>query len=762
LKTSFGGSNSSWRRWNCSKWMVVLLLVGLIVGRVDVPRSAAAQGSLDADNIARATVFLAGVYDVPGGRAISCVGTGTFVSSDGLILTNAHNVTDSVRCPVDDIAVSLTLRLGEPPVPTYYAEVVDYNLGLDLAVLRVAREIDGRVIDRSMLSLPFVELGDSNQLRLDDTITVFGYPGLGEDPVESTRGTVVGFLAEANVGERAWIKTEASIPGVMSGGGAFDSQGRLIGIPTTAPAGTSGTALDCRRVQDTNGDSLVDSRDNCIPVAGFINALRPAALARGLVRAAQWGIRDRGHQFSGQVVAPAGDSAPTFGRLFFSPAVNEAGLPTTRVTQLPAGANSLYLFFDFANMRPGTVYELRVTVNGIPNPRFSLSPALWSGPERGLWYIGSSGQPWPNGTYEFTLFIEGIPVGDERITIGGPAQATPQFSDIAFGLLDFRGNVVGSGYVLPSGNVASALFIYRDMIDGIPWEQVWYYEGVEVPNGRVAGTWNLGPNGSTTISISNAQGLQPGRYRLELSIQGALSATADFVIAGAQQGAFAQVFENLRVANLLTDETLGSAGSTSFPNTITDLYALIDWRLLAPNTPWTYRWLLDGSTLFEHTEGWVAPESGSNFWIALGSDLHLPDGTYTLELRVGDLPPVTVSARVGLGQLPVVQGNTASGVRMSGQIVDAQTGEGIPGALFILLEAEFSVQDFVWDESQIFGVSLSDSQGRFEIARLLPRDALYSVVVVAAGYLPVSADGIVVEADAQEPVILRLEMNRDL
>jgi len=98
-------------------------------------------------------------------------------------------------------------------------------------------------------------------------------------------------------------------------------------------------------------------------------------------------------------------------------------------------------------------------------------------------------------------------------------------------------------------------------------------------------------------------------------------------------------------------------------------------------------------------------------------------------------------------------------------VVDARTGEGIPGVLFIVLEPQFSVVDFVWDEAQIFGMSLTDSRGRFEIDRLLPYGELYSVVIVADGYLPVTADAI--ELDPANPeladgrVEFRLELNRD-
>ncbi len=755
-----GGWSGFWRPWSFRLW-AGLMAAAILWGGIPLP--ARAQGALDFNNIFRATVFVASVYNTSAGRVISCVGSGTLVSPDGLILTNAHHVVDGERCRVEDIAVSLTIRLDEPPVLTYYAQVVNYDLGTDLAVLRINRQIDGRVIDPATLSLPFVELGDSGLLGLDSTITVFGYAGIGNESVTFARGTVLGFIAEPRGGDRAWLKTSATILGTMSGGGAYDQRGRLIGVPTTAPASRADAALDCRRVQDTNADGLVDNRDDCIPVGGFINALRPSTLARGLVRAARLGIRNGGHRFSAAVAASPSEGVPQFGPIHFSPGVNEAGLPTTFVTQMPANINSLYLFFDYANMRPGLVYELRTTINGAPSPLFSQAPALWGGGANGLWYIGSSGQVWPNGVYEFTLFIEGRPAGSARITIGGPPQPGPAFSDVVFGSLDLQGNILGSGYVLPTGNVAHARFIFRDMTDGLPWTQVWYYEGIEIRRNTEA--WRLGLSGSTTIPIENRDtGLLPGRYRVELWIEDRLATLADFVIAGAQTSAFAQIFEAVRFSDQMADDTPAGIVAESFPNTVEKLYAFVDWHLLGAGTPWSYRWLVDGEVLFEATEGWRGPESGTGFWLALGSDARLPDGSYTLELRIADLLLESRTVRVGLGQLSVTQQGQATGVRLFGQVVDAETGEGIPGVLFIVLEAEFSVEDFVWDESQIFGMSLTDSRGYFEIARLLSYGEFYSVIVQAAGYLPVAADGIELNPDdlsLNGQLELRLEMNRD-
>ncbi|MEL7673359.1 MAG: serine protease, partial [Chloroflexota bacterium] len=343
---------------------------------------------LNEDVIKRATVYLMQTYNNQNQPIISCVGSGTLISADGLILTNAHTALSSDTCRSDRVVIAVTVRTNEPPVPTYTAEVVESSAGLDLAVLRINGYLDGRPIEPGALSLPFVELGDSAAVALDDTITVVGYPDLGNSPVEVTRGTITGFTAEARAGDRAWVRTGAVIPGTMTGGGAYNREGKLIGIPTIAPGQVAGQAVDCRVLQDTNLDGRANQADACVPVGGFISALRPARVARGLARAAALGIR-QGPDLTSTVLAPP-EGEPSFSRLFFATRVNEAGVPANVVGSAPAGITSLYLFFDYQNMVNGMIYELRVTVDDVTEAIYSLPPSTWSGGRSGTWYIGSS------------------------------------------------------------------------------------------------------------------------------------------------------------------------------------------------------------------------------------------------------------------------------------------------------------------------------------------------------------------------------------
>ncbi|MBZ0309364.1 MAG: carboxypeptidase-like regulatory domain-containing protein, partial [Anaerolineae bacterium] len=539
-------------------------------------------------------------------------------------------------------------------------------------------------------------------------------------------------------------------------------QGQLVGIPTTAPvtsiAGVADTS--CQLIQDTNRDGLINNADVCIPVGGFINAIRPSAFAQSLLRGASLGLKIDTSDVSGS--QPSRSGTPVFRNLFFSPAVTESGMPTSVIGSLPAGSVSLYLFFDYANLSAESVYELRVTTNGIPNPIFSLAPVRWSGGENGLWYIGSANQPWANGIYEFTLFVNGVASATARITIGGTPETTPVFRDIVFGILDLRGNPLGNGFVLPTGNVAGARFIYQNMQNGVEWTSLWYYNGVEFS--RQTNTWDAGESGDATTSIQAAGGLLPGTYRLELYIQGRLAAKSDLVIAGAQQGAYTDIFTNLHFTTANNDtEALTASPINSFPTAVHDLYALFNWQQIGAGTLWTLRWSVDGNIFYERTLPWGMAESGDNYLIHLSDPTGIPDGTYRVELLINNLPLMSAQAQVGIGQLPIDRFAQASGVLLRGQILDATTRTGIPGVSFILISENFSVSEFVstWNQDMVYALAITDQNGEFQIDRPLQFGAPYSVVITANGYLPITADGVEITDKTVLPLNLTIYLTRD-
>jgi len=238
----------------------------------------------------QSVVQIEATVEIEGEEMVGWTGSGTIISSDGLILTNAHVVLSDRFYQVKNLIVSLTVAEDAPPVQTYYASIVQADEALDIAVIKPYQDLNGNPLNYSLLNLPFVPLGDSNQLRLGESINILGYPGIGGDTITLTRGEVSGFTSEEAYGNRAFIKTSGTIAGGNSGGLAVNEKGELIGVPTAVGSGDLSDAIvDCRALMDTNRDGYIDNNDTCVPTGGFINALRPINLAMELITAARAG-----------------------------------------------------------------------------------------------------------------------------------------------------------------------------------------------------------------------------------------------------------------------------------------------------------------------------------------------------------------------------------------------------------------------------------------------------------------------------------------
>ncbi|MDZ4670843.1 MAG: trypsin-like peptidase domain-containing protein [Phototrophicales bacterium] len=713
---------------------------------------------LDLDRIRRSTVYIMQIRTVGGIPIITCVGSGTIIDRSGLIITNAHNTVTNNACSGDTIIISLSILAEEPPVPSYYADIAQSDIGQDLALLRITRELSGRVVNRDALSLPFVELGNSTNVNLDETITVAGYPDVGNSSVETLRGTVSSFVSEPIGGDRSWIKTDTPIPGTMTGGGVYNQQGQLIGIPTTVPVRPLSADETCLLLADTNGDGLVNNRDSCVPIGGFINTIRPVNFVRPLQRGAALGIMLQ--RITQPVIQLEGGGDPTVSRLFIAPSEID-GMPTTVSSSLPTGTDSLYLFFDYRNMTPDTIYELRVTIDDRPSPTFSLAPVRWGGGQNGMWYIGSRGQVYPNGIYRFTLYINGLASGSREIIIGTPQQNTASFSNIAFGIEDGE-NLYGRNNILPTGIIVNARFIYRNISDGAQWAEIWYYGDTIIR--RNDSVWANDTRDTRIIRVEAPGGspLPSGRYRLELYLEGLLVATSDFVIAGAREGAFPRVFSNVRFTSADSLQVAVTNPSVrTFSTTTRQIYGLFDWEFIAPGTLWRVVWSVDNVAFYDQTLPWDNIETGQNFGMLLSSASRIPDGTYRLQLFMGPALLATFEAQVGIGQLPIDPFAQSTGVQMNGRVIDAETRVGIPNVSFIVISEDFSVEDFVWTANQVYTQATTDRNGRFQLERPLLFGLPYSVIVVADGYLTVSADAVEVDAETENPLEVVIVMTKD-
>ena len=174
-------------------------------------------------------------YDPATDTLVNWSGSGTIISPSGYLITNYHVVGDLDRRMYYDwhaIFVTNPDFTDQAPDFLFWARYVAGDPTHDLAVLKIEEWFDLEPIEAGM-DFAHVQVGDSNRLLPGDTITIVGYPGISGSTVTFTAGLMSGWLGEDfESGGKQWIKTDAKISHGNSGGGAFDENGYLIGVPT--------------------------------------------------------------------------------------------------------------------------------------------------------------------------------------------------------------------------------------------------------------------------------------------------------------------------------------------------------------------------------------------------------------------------------------------------------------------------------------------------------------------------------------------------
>jgi serine protease Do len=153
------------------------------------------------------------VQGVPGQEFRSDAGgSGFVISPDGLVVTNNH---------VIEGATSVKVHLGDRD---YTAQVKGVDKATDIALLKIDA---GR-------PLRYLELGDSDAIRVGDWVMVIGNP-LNLDRtvttgVVSAKGRSIGISGDASF--ENFIQTDAAINFGNSGGPLINMQGQVVAIAT--------------------------------------------------------------------------------------------------------------------------------------------------------------------------------------------------------------------------------------------------------------------------------------------------------------------------------------------------------------------------------------------------------------------------------------------------------------------------------------------------------------------------------------------------
>lgn len=187
--------------------------VGDSVVRIDASRKVATNVPAMYNDPFFRQFFGSQMPNIPNEQIQRGMGSGFVVSSDGLVLTNAHVVEGSDQ-------VKVTLKNGE----TYDGKVMGTDSLTDVAVIKIEAE-----------ELPAVTFADSDSLQPGEWAIAIGNP-LGLDNTVTTGIVSATGRTSAQVGVAdkrvSFVQTDAAINPGNSGGPLLNARGEVIGINT--------------------------------------------------------------------------------------------------------------------------------------------------------------------------------------------------------------------------------------------------------------------------------------------------------------------------------------------------------------------------------------------------------------------------------------------------------------------------------------------------------------------------------------------------
>lgn len=167
-------------------------------------------------------------------------GSGCLVSSNGLIITNHHVITDLARKPLREVAIGISYDLDRPTRELFWAEVLWTNEESDLAILQIRRGLYNQTLP-SQLRFPFLAFDKESEPKLGSNVWALGYPYWGgrgtKTSITLSRGIISGF---EKTRQGRVFKIDAAINHGSSGGAVLNEQLQLIGIATSVIFDQSG------------------------------------------------------------------------------------------------------------------------------------------------------------------------------------------------------------------------------------------------------------------------------------------------------------------------------------------------------------------------------------------------------------------------------------------------------------------------------------------------------------------------------------------
>lgn len=428
-------------------------------------------------------------------------GTGTFVGP-GVVLTSARLLDPAGGW--DTIGIATIGRQGEPASLAYQADVVAIDPSLDVALLRVAADRDGKDIDpRSLRVATLAVAGNDARTPTPRTATVAGYTAQTSGRAAATRVE----FSRGLTGDSEWVESDTLLSPGFGGAAVLDDRGQIVGVVALPEPGDD--RLYVRRIAEARplidaavgGKTLLRSGKERLPPPDRTASDKPADLAI---------------------------SSVTFYR-----DTTSAGEPAGAQTRFPSGTRRIVYSFDYRGMRPGAKWVDEWSVNGRVDPQLSPARPPWDRSTNGE-LVSSISDPkgLPDGVYRLRIVVNGLEMAAGAATVG-PAASAPRFKrPVIAPDKGKQGEPVGQAEKLEKAATLFGFFDFEGMDATATWGYVWYHDGNVVAR-RDGLRWRGETAGSDWwVALYQPDGapLAAGTYTLSLLLERQPVATATVVV----------------------------------------------------------------------------------------------------------------------------------------------------------------------------------------------------------------------------------------
>lgn len=216
-------------------------MAGTLAGLLLLVAAGEAHGFSPRDIYKKAGPAVVLILGSDGGKA-GAGGTGSVITPEGKVITNAHVVLNDAGKPYKKLYVflkppSLTGDNRKDLVNRYTAEVVDFSPAeeLDLALLQIRD---------APANLPTLSFANPDRVDIGERVVAIGHPEQG-GLWTLTTGTISTVVANfRGVDGKHVFQTEASVNRGNSGGPLLNGQGNMVGINTMiARKGANGVTI---------------------------------------------------------------------------------------------------------------------------------------------------------------------------------------------------------------------------------------------------------------------------------------------------------------------------------------------------------------------------------------------------------------------------------------------------------------------------------------------------------------------------------------